>query len=103
MSKYAVAHWWGHILPDPSTGKDREFGTRFVADLGTGKLIAAQIQWNTMGTFEPASAEEMADIEESVVDANDALNQPADFELEMTDDLPAWAAEMLPATPGPSI
>lgn len=100
MSKYAVAHWWGHILKDPVSGKDREFGTRFVADLGTGKLIAAQIQWNTMGTFEAATDDELADIEDSVVDANDALNQPSDFELDLVDELPAWASEMLtPAAP----
>jgi len=100
--EYAVAEYWGHIFTDEETGKEREYGTRFVADTETQKLLYAEIQWNANGGFVPASVDEMLDIEDSVISANDAINHPEDFEIELTNVLPEWA-ETLNSKKGLSI
>jgi len=101
MSKYAIAHHWEHFFRDPATGKDREYDTRFVADVETQKILYAEIHWKAWKTdaFEPANADEIADLRDSVIDANDAITNADDFDIELTDDLPDWAASLSPTGP----
>lgn len=101
MPRYAVSECWGHLFTDPDTGKDREYYVRFVADVETQKLLLAQIQWDANGAFELASDDDLKDIEDSVIDANDAIAKADDFdEVELTDDLPDWASS-LESAPAP--
>lgn len=97
MSRYLVADepssLWGHIFD----GR-REVMTRFVFDQSDLKLLAAQIKWDANGGWSDANAVELADLEDSLVNANeDALDDPANYGLLVADDLPDWAAALSPA------
>lgn len=93
MSRYIIAGqepgtFWGHIF----VGK-REVMTRFAYDAEDERLVGAQIQWNANGDFVDASREEMADLEDSLKNANpDALSAPHEWNLGVADVLPDWCS-----------
>lgn len=79
---------WDHIFLEG--GRDTERETRFVFDPETEKLLMADIRrdWK----WRAASSDELADLEDSLLNANgDALEDPEDWALIASDDLPDWA------------
>nr|WP_011923090.1 hypothetical protein [Pseudomonas fluorescens]CAM96314.1 hypothetical protein pQBR0282 [Pseudomonas fluorescens SBW25] len=92
MSKYISGNW-GHIFE----ADERERMTRIVIDAESQKLVFAQIQRirSMDSTYSEASHHEMADLEESLLDANAELfNDPVGFGLITTDAIPEWAANL---------
>ena len=87
MPRYVVADSWGHIFDDA----EGERMTSWVYDREQGKLIAATYEFE-FKTYD-ASPEMLADLEDSVKNANeDCLVRPAYWELEETDELPDWVS-----------
>lgn len=85
-ARYIVGDGWEHIFHE--NGSPR--ATRFVFDLTTNGLVALEIYGNHR--WQPASAAERADVEDSLKNANDeALENPEDWGLEAANTLPAWA------------
>lgn len=77
---------WEHIFVGT-----RQSDVRLVFDLASNKIIAMQ-HVSGRGTFSLASAEEMADVQDSIVNANpEALINPDDFGLTAVATLPEWA------------
>lgn len=80
---------WGHIF-------DEGFGevmTRWAYDTREEKLVGALVQDNR--DWNPVSADELADLEDSVKDANaDALDNPDNWDLAQSDELPDFIAEI---------
>ena len=79
---------WSHLF------KDGERLTRIVLDAGTYKLIHLDVQVNRAinNHYRAATANELADVEDSLVNANgDLFDNPAGFGLEAAYELPAWA------------
>lgn len=86
---------WGHIFD----GDQSERLTRIVIDAQSRKLIRMEVQRNRSvnNSYTEASRIEVADVEDSLVNANsEVFDTPADFGLISTNDLPDWAA--LPAS-----
>lgn len=84
---------WGHIFE----GGTSETMCLFAFDRQENRLVAGMVpggfgaegQWWT-----PMSARMLADLEDSLVNANpDALSNPDDWGLSETDDLPEWASD----------
>lgn len=91
----ALAKGWTHIFAelDKDTGKEveRERDLRFVYDTEAGKLIHLDV-YNTTGPY-AANAAEIADVEDSLKNANpEALENPDEYGIAASDDLPSWAA-----------
>lgn len=85
---------WGHLFEGDTSesGKQIERTCRFVFDTQTDKLVAAGIMGKNGSDFDPATKDECADLEESLIDANpDALTQPEQWGLRCARELPAWA------------
>lgn len=84
---------WGHIF-DNAEG---EVMTQFVYDTQERKLVAAKIvggQSEGGPWWTDASPVMVADLEDSLVNANeDALDNPGDWGLAVSDELPDWASE----------
>jgi hypothetical protein len=81
---------WDHIFEED--GRDVERETRFVFDLEEDRLVTADIRrdWK----WRAASAEELSDLQDSLVDANrDALDYPDEWALIEDDVLPDWAGQ----------
>lgn len=83
-----VEGFWGHIF-DVS---GREDMTMFVYDTEEDKLVDALIERNAAtGEWTLANDDELADLEESLQQANpEALEHPFDWGLDYTDTLPEW-------------
>lgn len=78
---------WSHIFADSSTERD----LRLVFDTVTKRVIAMQIR--TGIGYECASQEAIADVQDSLLTANeDALETPDNWGLERTYELPDWSA-----------
>lgn len=96
MSRYIIAHCdrdvgagWGHIFSEGSREVERD--TRFVWDCDAEKLIHLDIMRDNK--WREASQDEILDLEDSLKNANpDALDNPDDWGLDASDDLPAWCA-----------
>jgi len=94
---------WGHIFSetDPETGakRERERFTRFVFDLDEMKLIHLDI--DSRGGMVPADAIQMADLQDSLVNANsEALEDPDYWGLIASNELPRWCREQA-SSPAP--
>ncbi len=93
MPRYIIADpdegmGWGHIFSE----REGERIVRFVYDTRTGKLTHLDI-YNTFGPL-PANAAEIADVEDSLKNANeDALKDPDYLGIIGSDELPEWAAQ----------
>jgi hypothetical protein len=90
MSKFISGNW-GHIFE----ADEHERMTRIVIDADSQKLVFAQVQRirSMDSTYSEASRHEMADLEDSLLDANaDLFNDPVGFGLTTTDEIPEWAA-----------
>lgn len=84
--KYATGDWM-HIFGVTN----QETRCRVVIDLEESKLINAQA-WTGL-KFEDISCDLANDLEDSLIDANEAHKQPDDFGLETISILPEWAVE----------
>jgi len=80
--KYLVCDGWDHIFSGtkPTT-------TRWVMDLGTGKMVVAQ---KFGSTWYDMRSDDVDDLMESVRDANNVRANPQDFGATTVDELPAW-------------
>lgn len=88
--RYLVSECWGHLFGPGSSETD----VRFVYDRKTERIIAMQAQnaWKWVD----CSAAETADVEDSLKTANhEALEDPEAWDLEETDELPAWAQPLV--------
>ncbi|MDU8350639.1 hypothetical protein RYA05_01900 [Pseudomonas syringae pv. actinidiae] len=82
---------WAHIFE----GERHDRNTRIVLDAHSQKLVSAHVQRNMAinDSYTPASRDEIADIEDSLVNANGELfDNPNDYGLEYANTLPVWAA-----------
>lgn len=80
---------WSHLFKDDQG----ERTTRILIDATSQKLIRMDIQANRAinDSFRQASRDEMADVEDSLVNANSELfDMPDDYGLELTNALPEW-------------
>ncbi|NMX83646.1 hypothetical protein HBO10_29515 [Pseudomonas sp. WS 5503] len=92
MSKF-ISGTWGHIFE----ADEHERMTRIVIDAESQKLVFAQIQrMRSMdSSYSEACRHEMADLEESLLDANaDLFNDPVGFGLITSHEIPEWAANL---------
>ncbi|MEG0869656.1 MAG: hypothetical protein RSG77_21825 [Hafnia sp.] len=90
-NKQWITGFWGHIFE----GERSDRMTRIVLDPVNQKLVAAQVQRQRAmaDSFSNATADEMSDLEDSLVNANGELfTTPGDYGLERVDELPEWAA-----------
>jgi hypothetical protein len=81
---------WDHIFLEE--GREVKRDTRFVFDVGAGKLIHLDIRrdWK----WRAASPAELADLEDSLLNANgDALDDPEGWGLLEMEHLPDWAGD----------
>lgn len=85
--RYLVAEGWDHIFEG--------FGqrtVRFVFDRAADKIVHLDIEFG-VGGWKPATASQLADVEDSLKTANeDAFEQPDEYGLAEADNLPEWAA-----------
>lgn len=85
--QYLIAEGWDHIFEG--------FGqrtVRFVFDRNADKIVHMDIEFG-VGGWKPATADQTADVEDSLKTANeDAFENPEDYGLIKSDDLPGWAA-----------
>lgn len=92
MKSYITGNW-GHIFPSSQSERD----LRFVLDTNTNKVIAMQIR--TGSGYQHATKEEMADVEDSLLNANeDAIKHPEDWGLVAVAMLPDWANDLMMAS-----
>lgn len=88
VQRYIVGNW-SHIFADSQSGRD----LRLVFDTLTKKVIAMHIK--TGLGYTAATPEAMADVEDSLIIANeDALQNPEDWDLERTSTLPVWVTNL---------
>lgn len=83
---------WGHLFgPD----NKRETLTEFVYDTEEEQLVGVLIQYDAaLDKWELASEHKRADLEDSLKNANpDALDNPHDWDLDYTDELPEWVPQ----------
>lgn len=80
---------WGHLFASDKS----ERMTCIVLDVESQKLVAAQVQRDrATDSFTTASRDEMADLQDSLVNANGELfDNPAGYGLSLCDSLPSWA------------
>lgn len=84
-STQIVHGYWTHIFHE--NGPD--ISLRFAFDRSIGKIVAMQIQ--NKSEWKNASENEIADVQESLITANDdAISSPDDWGLELSDSLPEW-------------
>ncbi|MBP5947926.1 hypothetical protein [Pseudomonas sp. P9(2020)] len=85
---------WNHIF----SGEPSERLTRIVLNASTQKLIHMEVQANRsmLDSYRAATQHEIADVEDSLVNANGELfDAPDDFGLQAACELPAWALPAL--------
>lgn len=90
MSKYITGNWT-HIFE----GEKAERPVRIVIDASAQTLLKMEVAANRSmyDSYRLPTRIEFDDVEDSIVNANaDVFNDPAEYGLELTDDLPAWAA-----------
>ncbi|MGP3505391.1 hypothetical protein [Paracidovorax citrulli] len=76
---------WSHLFGPGSS----ETACRIVIGMPSARVVAAKL-WQ--GRYlEPMSKSFVADLEESVIEVNQAHLSPAEFGLEEREDLPSWA------------
>lgn len=82
---------WGHLF-GPG---ERETMTEFVYDTEGETVVAALLQYDAaLDKWEIASEHKRADLEDSLKNANpDALENPHEWDLDYTDELPDWVPE----------
>lgn len=88
---------WAHLF-GPGLQETR---CRIVIDLDQSKVIAAQ-EWTGL-KFEDVRGDRLADISDSVINANNADENPIEFDLELSSQLPQWAARALSQAPHQAI
>lgn len=83
---------WGHLF---DAGNKRETMTEFVYDTEEETLLAVLIQHDAArDQWELASEYKRADLEDSLKNANpDALENPHEWDLDYTDELPEWVPQ----------
>lgn len=86
--KYASGNWT-HLFGVGS----RETTCRIVIDLEKPELIAAQ-EWTGL-KYEDVLGDRLKDLAESVLDANDAHENPEEYGLEVGAEVPDWASKYL--------
>ncbi|GEM_PF-6998102 len=83
--------YWGHIFDE----KQGEVMTEWVYDTQEEQLIGALVASDRspkLASWQEATADELADLEDSIKNANsDALEKPEDWGLTYTDELPDYA------------
>lgn len=88
-----IAGNWNHIFADSKTERD----LRFVFDTNTQKVVAMQIL--TGLGYENASLEAIADVQDSLLTANEeVLESPEENDLKATSELPDWSVGLVSAT-----
>lgn len=92
VQKYAAGDWM-HLFGSGS----KETHCRIVIDPEQSKLIAAQ-EWTGL-KFEDVLSARLQDLAESVINANNAHDNPADWGLDVIAELPDWAAHVQEAMP----
>ena len=86
--KYLICENWGHIFEEE--GRDRERDVRFVYDTGSETVVNMDVKRGNK--WHAASKIEMADLEDSLKNANEeALENPEEWGIDREDDLPDWA------------
>lgn len=83
--------YWGHIFNE----KQGEILTEWVYDTQEDQLIGARVanDRSDFPSWREATADELADLEDSVKNANsDALDNPENWGLTQTDELPDYVA-----------
>lgn len=104
MSRYIIADsdtvpgsGWTHLFPEGRRDVERE--TRFVWDTDTEKLLHLDIRRNSK--WQEAGRSEIEDLEDSLKNANeDALENPDNWGLTPSDELPEWFAGSQDHSPG---
>lgn len=87
MDRYLTGYGWTHIFMEE--GQQRERSTRFAFDTETRTLPVMDITRDNK--WRAASEDEKADLLDSLTVANaEALENPADWDLETSDTLPDW-------------
>jgi len=88
-ARYLVSEGWMHLFTaDPK----KETETRFVYDSESGRLVVGEAKWNANGGWTTLTAEELADLDDSITDANaQCLEKPEEWDLLPSDTLPEWA------------
>ncbi|MTH94821.1 hypothetical protein [Roseibium sp. RKSG952] len=87
-------YYWGHIFDE----KIGEIMTQWVYDTQTKTLVGALIASNR--SWVPASDEELADIEDSIKNANpDSLENPDDWGLSSTEEIPEAFRDIVSSMP----
>ena len=84
MTKYATGEW-NHLFGAGS----QETRCRIVVDVDAAKVVAAQ-EWTGL-KFEDVRGDRLADLDDSVINANEANNDPSEFDLAVSEALPNWA------------
>lgn len=87
---------WEHFIG--TDAGDRLMPTRFVYDREEGEIIRAHALYER--AWHKLTWEDIEDLEDSVVHANGAPDEPAEFGLVATDELPEWYEEPA-AAPSP--
>jgi len=82
---YYVHGNWSHIFHD--NGPDTP--VRFAMDARDGTVLAMDVQ--NGATWRRASALEVADVQDSLLNANDVLTEPGQWGLTVSGQLPEWA------------
>ena len=95
--RFVVADGWGHIFSEARGDTD----TRWVFDRHLWRLVMLHILEPASQQWMGALPEELADVEDSLVNANEeALWDCTDWDLSETDEAPSWAAVPLPRSSG---
>jgi hypothetical protein len=91
--RFVVCDAWGHIFSEARGDTDM----RWVFDRHLWRLAALHVREHSCADWEGALSEEVADVEGSLVHANDgALWDCEGWDLVEADDAPDWAATPLP-------
>ncbi len=92
MKARYVTGTWGHLF---GPGNKRETMTEFVYDTESEELVGVLVQYDAArDKWELASEWQRADLEDSLKNANpDALDNPHDWDLDYTDELPEWVPQ----------
>jgi len=83
LEKRYVHGEWEHIF------FSRPVKTRFVFDRCCEKIVYMQVRENDY--WRPASHMDIADVQDSVLNANEAIDNPAEYGLTESDEPPQWA------------
>lgn len=83
LARFITSDSWHHFFET-----SRQDETRWVLSKETGKLVFCEVK--TRHGWRPATRLEMDDLAESLVEANEMLVKPHEFDVVMMRDMPAW-------------